>query len=79
LMGSDYTHWHGMYEVAKHYYIDFLPAVIQAAAEKGTEMKTKYEQKVEGLLSQEEHLWMKGLSEEEVEILNATYKDRYNE
>jgi hypothetical protein len=76
MKGPDYTHWHGMYEVAKHYYIDFLPAVIQAAAEKNDELKTKYEQKIEELLTQEEHLWMKGLSEEEAEVLKATYKDR---
>ena len=25
MMGPDYTHWHGMYEVSKHYYLEFLP------------------------------------------------------
>ena len=33
MMGPDYTHWHGMYEVSKHYYTEFLPAVIEAAAD----------------------------------------------
>jgi len=79
MMGPDYTHWHGMYEVAKHYYMKFLPAVIKAAAKKSDEMKAKYEQKIEELLTQEEHLWKKGLSKEEVEVLKANYKDRYNE
>ena len=79
MMGPDYTHWHGMYEVAKHYYMKFLPAVIKAAAQKSGEMKTKYEQKIGELLVQEEHLWMKGLPEEEIEVLRATYKNRYNE
>jgi hypothetical protein len=78
ITGHDYTHWHGMYEVAKHYYIDFLPAVIKAAAEKSTNMRTKYEQKIEELLTREEHLWMNGFSEEKVEVLKATYKDIYN-
>ena len=27
MMGPDYTHWHGMYEVSKHFYMKFLPAV----------------------------------------------------
>ncbi|MFH1807120.1 MAG: multiheme c-type cytochrome [Pseudomonadota bacterium] len=26
MMGPDYTWWHGMYEVAKHFYFEFLPA-----------------------------------------------------
>ncbi len=25
MMGPDYTHWHGTYEVAKHFYIKFIP------------------------------------------------------
>ena len=79
MMGPDYTHWHGLYEVAKHYYMKFLPAVIKAAARKSDEMKTKYEQKIEELLNQEEHLWMKGLSEEEINVLKSTYKNRYDE
>lgn len=26
MMGPDYTWWHGFYEIAKHFYLDFLPA-----------------------------------------------------
>jgi len=78
MMGPDYTHWHGMYEVAKHYYMKFLPAVIKVAAKKSDEMKAKYEKKIEKLLEREEHLWMKGLSEEETKVLKSTYEDRYN-
>ncbi|MDN3515671.1 MAG: hypothetical protein NG747_14895 [Candidatus Brocadia sp.] len=79
MMGPDYTHWHGMYEVAKHYYTKFLPAVITAAARKNDTLKAKYEQKIEKLLNQEEHLWMKGISEEEINALTSTYKYRYHE
>ncbi|OOP55726.1 MAG: hypothetical protein AYP45_13050 [Candidatus Brocadia carolinensis] len=79
MMGPDYTHWHGLYEVAKHYYMKFLPAVIKVAARKSEEMKSKYEQKIEELLNQEEHLWIKGLSEEEINVLKSAYKNRYDE
>jgi len=79
MMGPDYTHWHGMYEVAKHFYVKYLPSVIKAAAGKSEEMRIKYKQKIDKLLTQEEHLWIKGLSKEEAEVLKATYKDRYNE
>ena len=79
MMGPDYTHWHGMYEVAKHFYLEFLPEVIEAAAEKSMELKVKYENKVNRLLTQEEHTWLKGLSPEEAEELRKTYEERYGQ
>lgn len=27
MMGPDYTHWHGTYEVAKHFYSEFIPGL----------------------------------------------------
>ncbi|MBM4054617.1 MAG: hypothetical protein FJ264_08085 [Planctomycetes bacterium] len=79
MMGPDYSHWHGMYEVAKHFYMKFLPAVVKAAAQKDSATKEKYEKKIEQLLMQDEHLWVKGLSPEEIKVLKAGYKERYNE
>jgi hydroxylamine dehydrogenase len=38
MMGPDYTHWHGTYEVAKHFYVDFVPelqALIAAGKNSG--------------------------------------------
>ncbi len=79
MMGPDYTHWHGMYEVSKNFYLEFLPEVIKAAATKGPEMKRKYEEKVKQLLAGEEHVWLKGLSPEEAENLRKMYQERYNQ
>ena len=79
MMGPDYTHWHGMYEVAKHYYTEFLPAVIEAAATKSPTMEHKYADKVAQILTQEEHSWMKGLSPDEAAALRRMYEDRYGE
>jgi hypothetical protein len=79
MMGPDFTHWHGMYEVAKHFYLEFLPEVIKTAALEGPAMKRKYEQKVQALLTQEEHLWLKGLGPEEAAKLRETYRDRYDQ
>lgn len=31
MMGPDYTQWHGNYEVAKHYYDEFLPEAVELA------------------------------------------------
>ena len=79
MMGPDYTHWHGMYEVSKHFYEEFLPAVIEAAGTKGSAMRRKYQQRVDRLMAQEEHVWKKGLSAEEVEALQQMYQERYNQ
>ncbi|MHC5066921.1 MAG: multiheme c-type cytochrome [Planctomycetota bacterium] len=79
MMGPDYTHWHGMYEVSKHYYTEFLPAIIEAAATKGPEMEEKYRERVDEHLAQAEHTWLKGLSPEEAEALRKMYKDRYGQ
>jgi hypothetical protein len=79
MMGPDYTHWHGMYEVAKHFYREFLPAVVEAAEAKSHEMGEKYEARVAEFLTAEEHLWMKGLSPEEAEELRKMYQERYGD
>jgi hypothetical protein len=77
MMGPDYTHWHGMYEVSKHFYQKFLPEVVNAAATKGPAMKQKYQKMVGELLTQDEHLWQKGLKPEEAEALRKMYEERY--
>lgn len=79
MMGPDYTHWHGLYEVSKHYYTKFLPQVIEAAAQKSPAMKKKYTGIVNQILTQDEHIWMKGLSPKEVEEMKKAYKGRYNQ
>lgn len=79
MMGPDYTHWHGMYEVSKHFYMEFLPAVVEAAEKQSRELGVKYEEKIQLLLTQEEHTWMQGLSPEEVKLLRESYQDRYDQ
>ena len=34
MQGPDYTHWHGTYEIAKHFYVKFIPE-LEALIEKG--------------------------------------------
>ena len=77
MMGPDFTHWHGMYEVAKHFYIDFLPAIIDVATLGGEVFEEKYRLRVSELLAQEEHIWLQGLDPVEAERLRETYKERY--
>jgi nitrate/TMAO reductase-like tetraheme cytochrome c subunit len=79
MMGPDYTHWHGMYEVSKHYYTEFLPAVIEAAEGKSHELGEKYRGIIEEMMTQPEHAWQQGLSPEEAERLRKAYAERYNQ
>ncbi|MCX6894632.1 MAG: hypothetical protein NTZ16_03850 [Verrucomicrobia bacterium] len=58
-----------MYEVSKHFHKKFLPAVIKAAKQKSPELGKKYDEKIQQLLTKEEHVWLKGISPQEIEAL----------
>ncbi len=79
MMGPDFTHWHGMYEVSKHFYTEFLPSVVETAEVKSAALGRKYGQMVARILTQDEHIWLKGLKPEEAEALRREYKSRYNQ
>ena len=79
MMGPDYAHWHGLYEVAKHFYDKFLPAIVEAAAETSPAMERKWQARVDELLTQPEHLWVHGLSPEMAAAMAEAYKDRYDQ
>jgi hypothetical protein len=88
MMAPDYTHWHGLYEVAKHWYTKFVPE-LQAIAHE--HMHSEDPAKVEGaralqaavdeLLARPEHAWYTGnLTEEERaarRAAQAEFKKRY--
>ncbi len=79
MMGPDYTHWHGMYEVAKHFYTEFLPLVVETAEGHSKKMGDAYKTRVDKLLEEDRHLWLKGLGKEEIEEMKKTYRQRYQE
>ncbi|MBI4518428.1 MAG: hypothetical protein HY699_21715 [Deltaproteobacteria bacterium] len=77
MMGPDYTHWHGMYEVAKHFYTKFLPEVKELAARHGR--GKEWQTKIDALMSKDEHLWQRGLTPEEAKALQKAYEQRYED
>lgn len=77
MSGPDYTHWHGMYEVAKSFYVDFLPQVIETAATKGADMKARYEKKVTDIMARDENIWTRGLTPEEAAKFKASLGVKY--
>ncbi len=73
MMGPDYAWWHGIYEVAKNFYTEFLPEVKEAAGpELYTEIAKKY------IEPNERHDWyLKGISKEELDKIQKFYNQRY--
>lgn len=75
MMGPDYTHWHGMYEVSKHFYTHFLPEVIELAERRGK--GKEWRARIEALMTKDEHLWQKGMTPAEARELQRSYEQRY--
>ncbi len=69
MMGPDFVQWHGIYEVAKHFYTKFLP-----------EAKVLSPEIVSKILDASPlHDWRKGLSKEQLEKQIQFYKERYGQ
>jgi hydroxylamine dehydrogenase len=64
MMGPDYTHWHGTYEVAKHFYTEMIPALEHLVTEgkrpetpEKTAAARALEKKIEEVLGSADHRW----------------------
>jgi hypothetical protein len=64
MMGPDYTHWHGTYEIAKHFYTEFVPELERLVKEgKASDEPQKVvaaqalEKKLDEVLGSEDHRW----------------------
>jgi len=64
MMGPDYTHWHGTYEVAMHFYVKFIPELEHLIAKgknsKDTEKAAAaqiLEKKLDEVLNSDNHRW----------------------
>lgn len=68
MMGPDYTQWHGFYEVAKHFYNEFLPEAEHL--EPGISQTA---------LSQDWHRWKAGLKPEDQKRILEFYQQRYKQ
>ncbi len=64
MMGPDYTHWHGTYEVAKHFYAEFIPALeeiveknLRSSDSKKVMQTKKLAAKIKAVLESNDHKW----------------------
>ena len=79
MSGPDYAWWHGIYDVAKHFYTELLPQSKEACEKAGKpevyeEIIAKY---IDG---RKEHEWYtKGFDPKRVEEMKAYYQKRYQQ
>jgi hypothetical protein len=72
MMGPDYTHWHGTYEIAKHFYVKMIPELrdlIEKGRASGDADKAAaadaLEAKIEEVLNDDNHKWILNKMDEE--------------
>ncbi len=68
MMGPDYTQWHGFYEVAKTFYMEFVP-----------EAEALMPGVTKDVMESPYHSWTKGLTKEQIQQQIEFYKNRYNQ
>jgi len=76
--GPDYAWWHGIYDVAKHTYFEFIPQLKEVVIEKdgndefAVEMLETYFKPIPG------HAWyFEGMSKDQLEKVRKGFEDRY--
>ncbi len=87
MMGPDYTHWHGLYEVAKAWYMDFIPEVKERIAKGRSEggkkaaAAKKLDSYLTKVLNSDNHRWfigkMTSSEKAEREKERQSFKKRY--
>ena len=89
MMGPDYTHWHGTYEVAQHFYTEYIP-LLEELVEKGRSSEDPelvkaadaLAAKLDEVLNSDDHKWFLGkMDPEEAARRKAAaeeFKARYN-
>ena len=57
MMAPDYAHWHGMYEVAERFYVEFVPQARELADHAGGEAGAAVNAVIDEILARPEHVW----------------------
>ena len=67
MMGPDYTHWHGTYEIAKHFYSEFIPELeelvddnIDSSEPDRATAAQALKGKIDSVLTSKDHKWFLG-------------------
>lgn len=72
MMGPDYTQWHGFFEVADRFYVEFIPQ-----AEELGHGNAAVEKAIADIYAMPDHQWKKGMTPEQKAAIRKFYEDRY--
>ena len=83
MMAPDYTHWHGMYEVAERFYMELIPQALEIAdhaAESGKGSQARAVRSVVAdILARPEHAWFETGAEGEMAKIREEMEKRYGQ
>ena len=83
MMAPDYTHWHGMYEVAERFYMGLLPQARELVADARSHGDPAAARAVaaviDGVLARPEHVWFNEGAGEEAEKIRREMERRYGQ
>ncbi len=81
MMAPDYTHWHGMYEVAERFYMELIPQAREmaehAAAAGERSAATAIHQVIDEILARPEHVWFEEGAEGAAARIREVMQSRY--
>jgi hypothetical protein len=83
MMAPDYTHWHGMYEVADRFYMKLIPQARELAAEAARHGRRAQAGAVnnmlDAILARPEHAWFQTGAAEQTEKIRLEMEQRYGQ
>jgi len=79
MSGPDYAWWHGIYDVAKNFYTEFMPEVKEACEKAGK--PELYDEIIKKFIdSDPRHEWFtKGFDPKKIDAMKNYYKERYDQ
>ncbi|MDA8016646.1 MAG: hydroxylamine oxidoreductase [Thermoanaerobaculia bacterium] len=78
MMAPDYTHWHGMYEVAERFYMELIPQA-RELAEAGGAGGHRVDELISEILARPEHAWFEEGAAAQMEEIRRHMEERYGQ
>ena len=83
MMAPDYTHWHGMFEVAERFYMELIPAareLAEHAAQRGMGAQARnVNQVIDAILARPEHAWFEEGAAEATQRIREAMQEKYGQ
>ena len=81
MMAPDYTHWHGMYEVAERFYMELVPEVREMTQHGRSQGHAAgaaaVDRLLDEILARPEHRWFQEGAAEQAEAIRQKMQERY--